>query len=361
MESINERIENGILLKFKPITKSISLFDKDNKPLARKEFIEWSIDYPLRVVLDIESSCNSGCKYCSYGNNKSNNLRMPKEKVFQILDEAEKMKVFELSFRGGEPTIHPDFEEIWGYAQSKKFLTTNVITNGLALDNKKVKKLLKYPNAKIIISFDGFPETNNLHRNPQQYNLIMSWLPAILKEYPYQIVVLSCLYGDSKKRILEFLEYLAELGLKFHDFSPLRIQGDAVSYDKREFLSLEDYKNIQNSLNNIKDKFENFRPSITLPMIREDEYLDLQNFPVPLFNETYRNTTARITVNGDVIVSTRICSTEYIRKNEQEKKYLVPFGNIFKDSLENVWLSSKDIRKKQVEIFYKNALFFLGF
>lgn len=354
MEIINEKVDKGITSKFNPIKRDVSLFDTDNNSIRREKFNEWAFEYPMRVVLEIESSCNMGCEYCSYGNRK-NGSKIPKERIFELIDELEKMKVFELSLRGGEPTVHPDFEEIWDYAQSKKFLSTNIITNGLILDYEKAKKLLSSNSkAKIIISLDGFAEVNK-HRNPKQYDFIMSWLPDILKEFPFQIAIISCLYRDTAERIIEFSEYLAGLELKFHDFSPLRRQGNAISYDKNKFLSFDEMMDVQKNLNKIKDKFPDFRPLITCDKIHENEYQGMQNFPVPLFNETYRNTTARITAKGDVLVSTRIISP-----NIENNNFRRPYGNIFDNSFERIWLSSLKERKKQVELFYKNSPVFLG-
>lgn len=360
MERGNKKVDNGIILKFKPIIRTISLFCANNKTLERKKFNEWALDYPTRVVFEIESLCNSGCKYCSYGNNKKNGARIPKEKVFQILDELDKMKIFELSLRGGEPTVHPDFMEIWEYAQKKKFLTTNVITNGLILNYEKAKKLLKNPKAKIIISLDGFSETNSQHRNPHQYGLVMSWLPAILKEHPFQIVILTCLYKDSEKKALEFSEYLAGLGLKFHNFPVLKRQGNALFFDSKIFLSLEEMKEIQKKLNAIKNKFPDFRPIISCGEVHQSYYQDLQNIPVPLFNEIYQSSTLRITARGDVLVCSGAHFSEYFKKNIKEKDYLGPLGSVYNDSLESIWLSSKKIREKQIEIAYKYTPFLLG-
>lgn len=317
MEFINEKIDNGISLKFKPIKKTISLSYANGKSIGRKEFDEWTLISPIRAVLNLESSCNLNCKYCSYDNSKENNERIPKDKVFQIIDELEKMKVFEFSLRGGEPTIHPDFEEIWNYAQNKKFLTTNVITNGLVLNYEKAKKYLTNPKARIIISLDGFSEVNDYYRDPRQYKKVMSWLPSILKEFPYQIVIITCLYKDSAKKAIKFSEYLAELGLKFHDFSPLRREGYAFLYNNKEFLSLKQMKELQKKLNRIKKKFPDFRPLITLSEIHGNEYQDLQNFPVPLFNEIYQSTIIRINADGNVLVSNR---TNFDNSKEKVEK-----------------------------------------
>ena len=180
--------DNRINIIFKPITRSISLFGADGKPIKRDEFDEWFIGLPMRVVLDITSMCNFNCRYCSYGikTGTKGRVNIPKENIFVLIDELEAMKCFELSLRGGEPTIHPDFDEIWHYAQKQHFLTTNIITNGFVLDYQKVASMLALnPTARIIISLDGFAETNDAYRDPRQYSRVMSWLPKIIRDFPF--------------------------------------------------------------------------------------------------------------------------------------------------------------------------------
>jgi MoaA/NifB/PqqE/SkfB family radical SAM enzyme len=343
-----EKIDNGIRVAFEPIARSISLFGAGREPIKRAEFNEWVLGLPMRVVLDITSVCNFNCRYCSYGINAGmkGRVNILKENIFALIDELEAMKVFELSLRGGEPTIHPDFNEIWQYAQKQHFLTTNVITNGFVLDYPKAASMLSLnPSARTIVSLDGFAETNDAYRDPRQYARVMTWLPHIIRDFPYQVVVLTCLYRDSRKRVMEFSHYLASLGLKFHDFSPLKKLGDASSSAVENFLSLAETKAVQAELDTIRNDFPDFRPIITANQIHESGYPTLLNFPVPLFNEIYRSTLARINERGDVWISARKTLTDQFS----------PFGNIFIQTLKEIWSSSCDNRKQQANLYYQDA------
>ncbi|MDD3487723.1 MAG: radical SAM protein [Candidatus Moranbacteria bacterium] len=343
-----KKIDNGIGIVFDPIARSVSLFGADQEPIKRAEFNEWVLGLPMRVVLDITSICNFNCRYCSYGINSGmkGRVNILKEIIFALIDELEAMKVFELSLRGGEPTIHPDFNEIWQYAQKQNFLTTNVITNGFILDYEKAASMLSVnPTARIVASLDGLAETNDVYRDPCQYARVMSWLPDIIRDFPYQVVVLTCLYRDSRKRVVEFSRYLASLGLKFHDFSPLKRLGDASSSAVENFLSLAETKAVQAELDEIKKDFPNFRPIITASQIHEARYPALFNFPVPLFNEIYRGTLARINERGDIWVSARKTLTDQFS----------PFGNISNQTLMEIWQSSCGNRKQQAERYYQDV------
>ena len=144
---------------------------------------------------------------------------------------------------------------------------------------------------------------------------------------------------------MEFSRYLASLGLKFHDLSPLKKLGDASASADDNFLSLTETKAVQAGLDTIRSDFPDFRPIITASRIHESKYPFLRDFPVPLFNEIYRGTLARINERGDVWISARKKLTDQFS----------PFGNILSKSLTEIWSSSRDRRRQQVNLYYKDA------
>lgn len=100
---------------------------------------------PFRFFIEITYNCNLRCRHCYRGEDVSSremsSVFMKKEKIFQILDEMEKMGVVEVFITGGEPFTHPDIWEILEYASSKNLIVT-VLTNGNFLtDPETVKKL----------------------------------------------------------------------------------------------------------------------------------------------------------------------------------------------------------------------------
>jgi MoaA/NifB/PqqE/SkfB family radical SAM enzyme len=79
----------------------------------------------------------------------------------RLIDELDRLKVFQINFGGGEPFLREDFLQILNYAHSKK-ITTCVSTNGTVLDDKLVKKLRAMDLLYIQVSLDGAtPETND--------------------------------------------------------------------------------------------------------------------------------------------------------------------------------------------------------
>lgn len=68
-------------------------------------------DTPELVDLSITDYCPFGCEYCYKGSGSSGNHAKTTH-ILSIIDALAEMKVFEVAFGGGEPTLHPDFWSI---------------------------------------------------------------------------------------------------------------------------------------------------------------------------------------------------------------------------------------------------------
>jgi MoaA/NifB/PqqE/SkfB family radical SAM enzyme len=97
---------------------------------------------PLMLIIEVTNTCNQHCNFCYLIEERGRrNIRvMPKEKIFNIIDQASEMKVFKIQYMGGEPLCRNDFLDILSYS-SQKGLYVSFTTNGLLLD-KFIKGLL---------------------------------------------------------------------------------------------------------------------------------------------------------------------------------------------------------------------------
>ena len=105
------------------------------------------IEYPEFYDVKITNRCNGGCSYC-YQNS------VPSDKDYENIPEkidnffgslTTNQRPFQVAIGGGEPTLHPEFEEI-----CKRFkalgIDPNYTTNGTALTDKVLDITEKYVN-----------------------------------------------------------------------------------------------------------------------------------------------------------------------------------------------------------------------
>lgn len=99
---------------------------------------------PVHVQIILSDLCNQSCNFCAYRDptytssqlfhiehNYNPNRMLPYEKVIEILDDCVDMGVLAVQFTGGgEPTIHPKFQQVV-YEAAKRGLKWSLVTNGV--------------------------------------------------------------------------------------------------------------------------------------------------------------------------------------------------------------------------------------
>jgi MoaA/NifB/PqqE/SkfB family radical SAM enzyme len=284
---------------------------------------------------------------------------MPKERVKELIDEAAAMRVHEITIRGGEATEHPHYGEIWKHALAAGFPTPTLITNGMALNRESIDRMLERPDAKVVVSLDGFREVNSFQRNPRQYDLVMSWLPDAAERYRGQVVVLSCLYRQNISGIPDFAEHLAGLGVEHYHLPPLKRLGRSEMADSN-FVSLKEMDALQNYLDGMRSRFPAFKPVISCASLAKYGHNKTSEIPVPLFNEMHYGTALKITPEGNVMVNRGIMFTDRFKNGVNTQISLEPLGNIHEQSLTDIWDASKDLRLEQGMLADKHYAYYLG-
>jgi molybdenum cofactor biosynthesis enzyme MoaA len=67
------------------------------------------------IGIEITSECNLNCKFCKKKNQPIS--KIPKQTIFQILDQIKSLNIKAVRFTGGEPLIRKDLNEILTYAK----------------------------------------------------------------------------------------------------------------------------------------------------------------------------------------------------------------------------------------------------
>jgi len=99
-------------------------------------------DHPLWAYVLITNDCNMSCQYCYNQHNHLDKISL--SNYINILDRLETIGIKQVTLSGGEPVLHPDFEQILIVTKSKGF-KTHVLTNGL-----EVSKILAADQAGLI-------------------------------------------------------------------------------------------------------------------------------------------------------------------------------------------------------------------
>ncbi len=163
---------------------------------------------PAQLHLVISDLCNQNCSFCSYrsegyssnqlfsvlkedGTKNNNPKRMiPFDKVIEILDDCKELGIHAIQLTGGgEPTVHPQYEDILE-AVLDRGLDLALVTNGVRLTDRAIGVLMRA--AWVRISIDaGEAATYAAIRKVKEDNFFKAWAAV-------QDLALAKLHTDSK-------------------------------------------------------------------------------------------------------------------------------------------------------------------
>jgi MoaA/NifB/PqqE/SkfB family radical SAM enzyme len=120
------------------------------KPRKMKKRFSEIISNSIRssIHIDITHRCNENCIHCLVNKDRKE-IRF--EAMKKIIHEAADLGFTNLSFSGGEPTLHPDFWEILELARDYGFYFT-LFTNGINFDKNAIERLMSFYPEKVRIS-----------------------------------------------------------------------------------------------------------------------------------------------------------------------------------------------------------------
>ena len=123
------------------------------------------------LYIEITDKCNLDCEFCYNRSGRKHPVHeMSVEKIQLIINKFLPMGLEHVSFSGGEPLLHSEWDEIYKIICSYAELNFSVLTNG-TINNPYLFTLNKEnKNFRIQVSLDGHDEkTNSLIRGKSNY------------------------------------------------------------------------------------------------------------------------------------------------------------------------------------------------
>ncbi len=192
-------------------------------------------DLPIKAIcLNVAHACNMKCRYCfaSQGDFGMKSGLMSLETGQRALDflieKSGQVKNLEVDFFGGEPLLNAAMlRELVQYGRQKegecaKHFNFTLTTNALLLDDALIDFVVNN-QISVILSLDGRPETNDLHRilnnGEGSYELIVPNIKKMVEKNPLSYYI----RGTFTRQNLDFsrdLQHIIDLGFDAVSLEP---------------------------------------------------------------------------------------------------------------------------------------------
>jgi MoaA/NifB/PqqE/SkfB family radical SAM enzyme len=198
-----------------------------------------------RLVVELTNRCNLRCGHC-YDERHAATGDLPSEVLDKVLAEGHECGIDHLSFTGGEPTIHPDFDGVVRRVCRAGY-TFSFVSNGVRIPRIHAL-LVEYRRwfQGATFSLDGAREaTHDALRGPGSYRQVLRAASVcVVKDLPFTLNMV--ITAQNRGEVAEMVELAARLGSGGVRFGHLMPSPDIASRGLE--LSLKERRDVENEI-----------------------------------------------------------------------------------------------------------------
>jgi len=162
--------------------------------------------------------CNLNCLHCGSDCRTSSDVPdMPLNDFLAVLDELLPLvnpNKTMIVVTGGEPLLRKDLE-LAGKEFVKRGFPWGMVSNGLALNERKFRALIDSGLHALTISFDGMEEQHNRLRNhPSSWKNALKAIQLAVEEADLRFDVVTCVHRNNISQLSILKELLVQNGVK---------------------------------------------------------------------------------------------------------------------------------------------------
>lgn len=183
---------------------------------------------PVRIILDTTRRCQLRCGYChsSSGPDYRGPVLDPAT-IPTILDAADRLRAFEITITGGEPTLWPGLVALLDNSRQLQFASLQLITNGLVTSRRILQAIENAALSRICVSLDGVTDVHDTNRGSGNWARTIRGIRELRKVHD-NLTVISVIDATNHSRWPEVTRILADLGVSQHHLAPVCFAGHAM-------------------------------------------------------------------------------------------------------------------------------------
>jgi MoaA/NifB/PqqE/SkfB family radical SAM enzyme len=279
---------------------------------------EESVDFFINVGLQVTRRCNLNCIYCCESGLVAD---VDISTIKEIVDKLAENGLKRICITGGEPLLRNDLEDILKYLK-KKNLTVTLSTNGMALNEERLKNIQPYID-NIRFSLRGLKEVHNrITGDKESFDKTIKAI-KLSRKLGLPISVVVTVVSDN----FEYMESLAKIcednGVEKLYFFSLIPRGRAIGIFNKENVPIDKISREYNR-------------------VMEVSKINKWNMDIKIANFTIDGECVLVFPNGDVV-----SVPSYTSKQNQ-----MILGNILKDDVKTLW--KKFPFKENYVNYYRN-------
>ena len=284
--------------------------------------------------------CNVHCLHCGSDCSSSEvTPDMPAEDFLRVIDQSitphvDPHKVL-IIISGGEPLMRKDLAEV-GAALKQRGYPWGMVTNGLALTEKRFKELMASGLRSMAISFDGMQDNHNwLRQHPLAFDGATRAIKLAAATPLLVWDVVTCVNQRTILQLDEMREYLWSIGVRNWRLITIDPMGRAAD-NPELLLTPEQYRQV---LDYIREKRkEGLHISYSCEGFMPDYEMEIRDH---IFHCAAGVSVASILIDGSISACTSIRG-KYYQGNIYTDDFWQVWENGFADYRNRQWMKQKE-------------------
>ncbi len=299
---------------------------------------------PVRVSLDLTYVCDLRCIHC-----RTNTGEIPRhilkrmmttEAIVALIRDLDAMRAFEITFTGGEPTLHPRFWEIAALARELRYASVTLITNAAAHSREDLDRIVDSGIRSVRVSIDGTAEVFARIRKRDVFDQVLANASYLRDRVP-NFKILTTVMTANVDHVFSLVEVLRAAGFRRMDLILVRAHGRGGR--NRLTLAEAQVRQIQRQVAEFRARVHprDFKLSFNAPYLDAAEELG-PVYDVVMYPYLVKDASIAISATGDVTMS-RLYSP-------------CPIGNVKSESIAAIWERGQRQLAQEAEGFSSDRL-----
>jgi radical SAM protein with 4Fe4S-binding SPASM domain len=166
---------------------------------------------PRACGWELTLRCNMQCKHCGSLAGRARDDELGRDECLRVADQLAEMRVGRVTLTGGEPTLHPAWDELALRMTSQK-VTVGLISNAWAWQPSDAERAAKAGLRSVGFSIDGLEQEHDLFRAPGSFERVVSAIRAS-RAVGLQISINTTLHLRNRYQLADMHRLLVELGV----------------------------------------------------------------------------------------------------------------------------------------------------
>lgn len=292
---------------------------------------------PNRLYLELTRQCNLACRMCYNAAGKAFPNELSTGQWKALLDEMDRVGVFEARFTGGEPTQRPDLLTILDHAIDHNFYVS-LATNGIWSD-QLTEEICRRKIDDVIVSLDGPEAINDHFRQGGSYQKTVATIVALKNAGIPKVRINTVLSRENRQAVEPLFQLCQQYQLLLIDFIHPRPFGRGATPAAREnMLTADETLEFNQLVAELRKKYPDVKVVMDFDLLATE---DLPRHPiVPRIQACPAGREFAFVSPQGNIFPCGVAPVHDIALMTDVEKTLFVAGNLFEKTLLDIWHNS---------------------